>query len=56
MLYSIIKHRKSVGHKAAHFHENTTVEIFWTVIPLFVLVIMMIPSTHALLAMRDTAS
>ena len=56
MLYSIIKHRKSVGHKAAHFHENTTVEVFWTVIPLFVLVIMMIPSTSALLAMRDTAA
>lgn len=56
MLYSIIKHRKSVGHKAAHFHENTTVEIFWTIIPMFVLVIMMIPSTSALLAMRDTTS
>lgn len=56
MLYSIINHRKSAGHKAAHFHENTTVEIFWTIIPLFVLVLMMIPSTSALLAMRDTSS
>ena len=27
MFYSIFKHRKSVGHKAAQFHENTTVEI-----------------------------
>ncbi len=27
MSYSIIKHRKSVGHKAEQFHENTTVEI-----------------------------
>ena len=27
MFYSVIKHRKSVGHKAAQFHENTTVEI-----------------------------
>ena len=43
MLYSIIKHRKSVGHQAAHFHENTTVEVIWTVIPLLVLVMMMIP-------------
>ena len=24
MFYSIFKHRKSVGHKAAQFHENTT--------------------------------
>jgi len=25
MTYSIIMHRKSVGHKAEQFHENTTV-------------------------------
>src|SRR4026207_329202 len=25
MFYSVIKHRKSVGHKAAHFQRNTTV-------------------------------
>ncbi|UCF77504.1 MAG: cytochrome c oxidase subunit II [Betaproteobacteria bacterium] len=56
MLYSIINHRKSVGHKAAHFHENTTVEIIWTIIPLFVLVLMMIPATKTLLTMRDASS
>jgi len=56
MLYSIINHRKSVGHKAAHFHENTTVEVIWTVIPLFVLVLMMIPATKTLLTMRDASS
>ena len=56
MLYSIVKHRKSVGHKAAHFHENTTVEIIWTIVPFFVLIAMMIPSSSALIAMRDTSS
>ncbi len=56
MLYSIIKHRKSVGHKAAHFHENTTVEIIWTITPLFVLVLMMIPATKTLLTMRDASA
>ncbi len=56
MLYSIIKHRKSVGHKAAHFHENTTVEIIWTIVPFFVLIVMMIPSSNVLLAMRDASS
>ena len=56
MLYSIINHRKSVGHKAAHFHENTTVEVIWTVVPLFVLVLMMIPATKTLLNMRDASS
>jgi len=33
MFYSIYHHRKSRGHKAAQFHENTTVEIIWTIIP-----------------------
>jgi cytochrome c oxidase subunit 2 len=33
MFISIWKHRKSVGHKAASFHESTTVEIIWTLVP-----------------------
>jgi cytochrome c oxidase subunit 2 len=56
MLYSIIKHRKSAGYKAAHFHENTTVEMIWTIVPFFVLIVMMIPSSNVLLAMRDASS
>jgi len=31
MFYSILKHRKSLGHKAATFHESTAVEIAWTI-------------------------
>jgi cytochrome c oxidase subunit 2 len=38
MFYSIWKHRKSVGHKPATFHESVTVEIIWTVVP-FIIVI-----------------
>lgn len=56
MFYSVIYHRKSVGHKAAHFHENTTVEILWTVIPFFILIGMAWPATKSVLAMRDTSS
>ena len=33
MFYSVVRHRKSVGHQAAQFHENATVEIIWTVVP-----------------------
>ena len=55
MLWAIIKHRKSVGHRAEQFHENTTVEILWTVIPFLILVGMAYPSTKTLLIMRDTA-
>lgn len=50
MFYAIWKHRKSVGHKAERFHEHTTVEILWTVIPVLILVGMAYPSTRTLLA------
>ena len=56
MFYSIFKHRKSLGHKAAHFHENTTVEIIWTVIPFLILVGMAYPATKTVLAMKDTSN
>ena len=50
MFYSIYAHRKSVGHQAAQFHENTTVEVVWTVIPFLILVGMAWPATRAVLA------
>ena len=56
MFYSIFKHRKSVGHKAAQFHENTTVEIVWTVIPFLILLFMAWPATKTILAMKDTSA
>jgi len=56
MTYSIIKHRKSVGHKAEQFHENTTVEIIWTVIPFIILIGMALPATKTVIAMKDTSS
>ena len=56
MFYAIVKHRKSVGHKAAQFHESTTVEIIWTIIPVFILIGMAWPATKALLTLRDTSS
>lgn len=54
MLYSIVMHRKSRGHKAAKFHESTLVEVIWTTIPFLILVGMAIPATGALLRMEDT--
>ena len=56
MLVSIFKHRKSVGHKAAHFHENTTVEILWTIIPFLILAGMAYPATKSVLNMKGTTS
>jgi len=54
MFWSIINHRKSKGFKPAHFHENTAVEIAWTIIPFVILVVMAIPATATLVDMYDT--
>jgi cytochrome c oxidase subunit 2 len=54
MFYALFKHRKSVGHEAHPFHENTLVEIVWTVIPLLILAGMAWPATKTILDQRDT--
>ena len=56
MTYSIVMHRKSVGHKAEQFHENTTVEIIWTVIPFIILIGMAWPATKTIISMKDTSN
>ena len=53
MFYSIYHHRKSKGHVAEQFHENTTVEIIWTIIPAIILISMAIPATKTLVEMDD---
>lgn len=55
MFFSLWKHRKSVGHKAHQFHENTIVEVLWTIIPFFILIGMAYPATKTVLAMKDTS-
>ena len=56
MFYSIYKHRKSLGHKSASFHESTTVEIIWTVVPLLIVIGMALPATKTVVAMKDTTN
>src|SRR3970282_295607 len=55
MTYAIIRHRKSVGRGARQFHENTTVEIVWTIIPFFILIGMAYPAIKTLIAMKDAS-
>ena len=55
MTYAIVMHRKSAGHKAEQFHENTTVEIVWTIIPFFILIGMAWPATKTIISMKDTS-
>jgi cytochrome c oxidase subunit II len=56
MFYSILKHRKSVGHKAANFHESLTVEIAWTVVPFIIVIAMGAMATRTVVAQKDTTN
>ena len=56
MFYSILKHRKSLGHKSATFHESTAVEIAWTVVPFLIVIGMALPATKTVVAMKDTSN
>ena len=56
MFYSILKHRKSLGYKAATFHESTAVEIAWTIVPFLIVVLMALPATKTVVAMKDTSN
>jgi cytochrome c oxidase subunit 2 len=56
MFYSILKHRKSLGHKAANFHESVGVEIAWTVVPLLIVIAMGAMATRTVVAMKDTSN
>lgn len=55
MIYSLIHHRKSKGHVPASFHENTRLEIVWTVIPFLILVGLAVPATTILRHMDNDA-
>jgi cytochrome c oxidase subunit 2 len=56
MFYACYAHRKSRGHKAEQFHENTLVEVIWTVIPAIILVAIAWPATRVVIAQKDTSS
>lgn len=55
MFYSLFRYRHSQGAKAAHFHENTKVEVLWTAIPVLILVGMAVPATATLKNMYDAS-
>jgi cytochrome c oxidase subunit II len=56
MFYSIIKHRKSKGHKSANFHESVAVEIAWTIVPFVIVIGMGAMATKTVVAMKDTTN
>ncbi|MGE0348184.1 cytochrome c oxidase subunit II [Hydrogenophaga sp.] len=56
MFYSILKHRKSVGHKAEKLAEPIWVELGWTIVPLLIVIGMALPATKVLVAQKDTTN
>ncbi|MDN3526510.1 cytochrome c oxidase subunit II [Halomonas sabkhae] len=56
LFYSVFRYRRSRGARAASFHEHTTVEVIWTLIPTLILVAMAIPATATLKKMYDASS
>jgi len=53
MFWSILMHRKSKGVKPATFHESTSLEFLWTIVPFVILIGMAIPATKTLIKMYD---
>nr|WP_246316141.1 cytochrome c oxidase subunit II [Tepidicella baoligensis] len=56
MFYSILKHRKSVGHKAQELPEPLWVELGWTIVPLLIVIGMALPATKLVVAQKDTTN
>ncbi len=56
LTYSIVMHRKSIGHKPAVFHESLVLEFLWTIIPFAILIVIAIPAARALIEMEDTTN
>lgn len=56
MIYSLIHHRKSKGVVPATFHENTKLEIVWTLIPFLILFAMAVPATQVMIKTYDTSA
>ena len=53
MIFSLIFHRKSKGYKPAAFHDNTRLEIVWTIIPFLILIGLAFPATRTLIKLDD---
>ncbi|MDB6061914.1 MAG: cytochrome c oxidase subunit [Verrucomicrobiaceae bacterium] len=56
MFYTVFAFRKSRGAVASQFHESTTLEIAWTIVPFVILIGLAFPATKTLLEIYDNKS
>ena len=54
MIYSLLKHRKSLGVEPAKFSHSMKAEVTWTVIPIIILLVMAVPAAETLIKLEDT--
>lgn len=54
MIYSIVKHRKSLGVEPAQFDHSMTAEVVWTVIPIIILLVMAVPAAETMIKIEDS--
>ena len=55
MIYSIVRHRRSLGREAKQFQDNKALVITWTIVPILIVVGMAFPATRTVFAMKDTS-
>jgi cytochrome c oxidase subunit II len=54
MIWSLIRHRKSLGVEPAKFSHSMTAEVIWTVIPIVILLLMAVPAAETLIRLEDS--
>ena len=55
MFYAMLAHRKEFGAEAQQFHEHTSLEIAWSVVPFVILIAMAWPATQVLMQIYDSS-
>jgi cytochrome c oxidase subunit 2 len=56
LFYAIAQFRKSPRRSALQFTGYKPVEIAWVIVPVLILVVIAVPATHAVFAMKDTSN
>jgi cytochrome c oxidase subunit 2 len=54
MIFSLFRHRKSVGAQPASFSHSTTAEVIWTAIPCVILLLLAVPSAKTMIELEDS--
>jgi cytochrome c oxidase subunit 2 len=54
MIFAIVRHRKSRGVAPARFSHSMSAEVTWTIIPIIILLIMVVPAAETMIKIEDS--